>query len=101
MPPDAEYAATRAEEWTRCRSVHSIACMETAARHNGMRIRLLRTERRIKGIELAERVGVTRQHLANVELGRSAPSLELLVKISQEFGVPLDDLIVRDAVKAA
>ena len=81
--------------------MRSIAHMETAARQNGMRIRLLRVERRINGVSFAKRVGVSRQHLANIELGRSAPSLELLVRISREFGVPLDDLILRDESEPA
>ena len=60
-----------------------------------MRIRLLRVARRINGAAFAERVSVTRQHLANVELGRSSPSLDLLVRIAGELGVSVDYLLGR------
>jgi transcriptional regulator with XRE-family HTH domain len=61
----------------------------------GMRIRLQRTARSINIIAFAKRIGVTRQHLSNVELGRSSPSLELLVRVAGELGVSVDYLLGR------
>jgi transcriptional regulator with XRE-family HTH domain len=79
--------------------------MGTAGYPNGKRIRLLRVERDIGAQDLAERIGISRRHLYNVERGRKATSIGVLLKISREFGVPLDDLILRDdstgAAKAA
>jgi transcriptional regulator with XRE-family HTH domain len=83
------------------RSLPIFAYMETAIRPDGMRIRLLRVGRRMNGTALAERVGVTRHHLANVELGRSTPSLDLLVRIANELDVSVDYLLGRDQEKAA
>ena len=60
-----------------------------------MRIRLLRTARSINIVAFAERVGATRQHMSNVELGRSAPSLDLLVRIASELDVSVDYLLGR------
>jgi transcriptional regulator with XRE-family HTH domain len=67
----------------------------------GMRIRLLRTAHRMNVIVFAERVSITRQHMSNVELGRSAPSLDLLVRIASELGVSVDYLLGRDEPPSA
>ena len=40
--------------------------------------------------ELAERVGVTRQTVNAIELGKYSPSLEVAFKISRVFGEPLE-----------
>lgn len=41
---------------------------------------------------LAERVGVTRQTIIAIELGRYSPSLEMAFKIARAFDVPLDQV---------
>ena len=68
---------------------------------NGERIRLLRTARSVSVTAFAERVSITRQHMSNVELGRSAPSLDLLVRIASELGVSVDYLLGRDEPPSA
>lgn len=40
--------------------------------------------------ELAERVGVTRQTINAIELGKYSPSLEVAFRIAHVFGVPLE-----------
>jgi putative transcriptional regulator len=40
--------------------------------------------------ELADRVGVTRQTVNAIELGKYSPSLEVAFRIADVFGVPLD-----------
>jgi putative transcriptional regulator len=40
--------------------------------------------------ELADRVGVTRQTIIAIELGRYSPSLEVAFKIAHAFDVPLE-----------
>lgn len=42
--------------------------------------------------ELADRIGVTRQTVIAIELGRYSPSLEVAFKIARVFDVPLDDV---------
>jgi putative transcriptional regulator len=42
--------------------------------------------------ELAERIGVTRQTVNAIELGKYSPSLEVAFRIAQVFGVPLDQV---------
>lgn len=40
--------------------------------------------------ELADRIGVTRQTINAIELGKYSPSLEAAFRIAAVFGVPLE-----------
>ena len=42
--------------------------------------------------ELADRVGVTRQTVIAIELGKYSPSLEVAFKVARAFGVPLEEV---------
>ena len=42
--------------------------------------------------ELADRIGVTRQTVNAIELGKYSPSLEIAFKIAEVFNVPLDEV---------
>jgi putative transcriptional regulator len=41
---------------------------------------------------LADRIGVTRQTVNAIELGKYSPSLEVAFRIARVFGVPLEDI---------
>ena len=41
---------------------------------------------------LAEKVGVTRQTINAIELGKYSPSLEVAFRIARVFGRPLEDV---------
>jgi putative transcriptional regulator len=41
---------------------------------------------------LADRIGVTRQTVNAIELGKYSPSLEVAFRIARVFGVPLDEV---------
>jgi putative transcriptional regulator len=57
------------------------------------RIRKLRFEHdEMTQQDLAERVGVTRQTINAIELGKYSPSLEVAFKISRVFGKPLEEV---------
>lgn len=59
--------------------------------HNN--IRRLRFDRQeMTQQELADRIGVTRQTVNAIELGKYSPSLEVAFKIADVFGVPLDQV---------
>jgi DNA-binding XRE family transcriptional regulator len=75
--------------------------MGTAGRQNGIKIRLMRVEREISVQDFAARAGIARRTLVNIELRRKAASVDTLVKIARVFGVPLDDLVLRDEGQAA
>ena len=56
-------------------------------------IRRLRFERKeMTQQELADRIGVTRQTVNAIELGKYSPSLEIAFKIAEVFGVSLDQV---------
>jgi putative transcriptional regulator len=56
-------------------------------------IRRLRFDRKeMTQQELADRIGVTRQTVNAIELGKYSPSLETAFRISEVFGVPLDQV---------
>ena len=61
-------------------------------------IRRLRFERNeMTQQDLAERVGVTRQTINAIELGKYSPSLEVAFRIAVAFGVRLEDVFSYDA----
>jgi putative transcriptional regulator len=43
-------------------------------------------------VELARRIGVTRQTVIAIEQGRYSPSLEVAFKMARVFGVSLDEV---------
>lgn len=45
---------------------------------------------------LADRIGVTRQTVIAIELGKYAPSLEMAFQIASVFGVPLGEVFQWD-----
>ena len=46
--------------------------------------------------ELADRIGVTRQTVNAIELGKYSPSLEVAFRIAAVFGVPLHEVFEYD-----
>ena len=59
----------------------------------GERVERLRTEKGWSRVELAGRLGVSREWLAKWEWGKSAPPFRVLAKISRVLGVTLDELL--------
>ncbi|WP_353988503.1 helix-turn-helix transcriptional regulator [Ruicaihuangia caeni] len=51
-------------------------------------------------VELAERIGVTRQTLIAIEQGRYSPSLETAFRIARAFNAGLDDVFQYPAESA-
>jgi len=63
-------------------------------------IRRLRFDRKeMTQQELADRIGVTRQTVNAIELGKYSPSLEVAFRIADVFGVPLDQVFRYEVVK--
>ena len=50
-------------------------------------------------LELAERVGASRQTIMNVEAGKYTPSLELAFRIADAFGVPIGEVFERQSAE--
>ena len=51
--------------------------------------------------ELADRIGVTRQTVNAIELGKYSPSLEIAFRIAAVFRVPLDRVFQYDGHRPA
>ena len=62
----------------------------------GKNIVKLRKDNNLTQDELAEKLFVTRQTVSNWETGKNYPDLETIVKISDEFNIPLDELLKED-----
>lgn len=61
----------------------------------GAKLRALRHQRRLTQIELMRQLGLAGQgYISNLEAGRKAPSLELVVQIADLFGVSTDYLLL-------
>jgi transcriptional regulator with XRE-family HTH domain len=58
----------------------------------GPNLRRLRTKRGLSLERLAQRSGVSRAMLSQIELGQSAPTINLLWKIARSLGVPFSAL---------
>ena len=56
----------------------------------GVRIRSARKKAGLTQEDLAARCGCTSNHLSNVEVGKSKPSLELVIKLAMELGSSVD-----------
>jgi putative transcriptional regulator len=57
------------------------------------RIRDLRAEHaQMTQQDLADRIGVTRQTIIAIELGKYSPSLEMAFQIAEVFGAPLESV---------
>lgn len=59
------------------------------------RIRELRLALNISQVKLAEILGVTKQSVSNWENDNIQPSIEILVKLAEVFGVSTDYLLAR------
>lgn len=58
------------------------------------KLRELREQHKLTQLELAHRLGLARQaYISNLESGRKAPSLDLVVRIADLFKVKTDDLL--------
>jgi len=59
----------------------------------GVRLKRVRTQRRMTLTGVAEVTGISKSTLSRLENGQRRPTLELLLALSQAYRVPLDDLV--------
>lgn len=60
------------------------------------RLRVLRAERQWSQLDLADRLGVSRQSVNAVETGKYDPSLPLAFRIADVFGLTIEQIFLRD-----
>ena len=66
----------------------------TVIRNNlGEKVRKLRKEQGLSQSNLPMMVGIARQYVIDIELGRKAASLDVLVRLSRGFDMSLPELI--------
>jgi DNA-binding XRE family transcriptional regulator len=64
----------------------------------GDKVRMLRQQRGLTQLALAQHVGLAAHtHIGKIEAGRDVPSLDLIIRIASVFGVPTDYLL-RDTI---
>jgi len=56
-------------------------------------LRLIRVFHDLKQVELAERLGVSKSHISEIEKGTKTPSLDLIEKYSQTFKLPISAIM--------
>lgn len=61
-------------------------------REIGRRIRLLRELKQVSQKELGDAVGLSRERFSKVEKGQSGLSVEVMMRVADYFGVPLEFL---------
>jgi transcriptional regulator with XRE-family HTH domain len=62
----------------------------------GKRIRALRRQANLSQEDVAERVGLTRTSITNIERGRQQLQVHTLVAIADTLGVRLDELLAHE-----
>ena len=60
------------------------------------RLKVLRAERAWSQLDLAERLGVSRQSVNAIETGKYDPSLPLAFRIADLFGLAIEEIFLRD-----
>lgn len=65
----------------------------------GMRIKELRSEKKMTQAQLAEAAGVGTTHISHIETGNAAPSLEVLIAIINALGCSADELLCNEVTK--
>ena len=56
-------------------------------------LRLIRVFHDLKQYELAERLKISNSHLSEVERGKKIPTIELINRYSDEFGIPSSSIL--------
>lgn len=73
--------------------------MENVRERVGKNLRCIRQAFKLTLAEAAKNFGITASALSHYELGRSEPSLTILVKICKFYDVKLDRLVYTDITK--
>lgn len=56
-------------------------------------LRLIRVFHDLKQFELADRLGVSKSHISEVEKGVKSPSLDLIERYAKEFKLPVSSIM--------
>lgn len=56
-------------------------------------LRLIRVFHDLKQIELADKMGVSKSYISEIEAGKKSPSIQLIEKYSEEFRIPVSSIL--------
>lgn len=56
-------------------------------------LRLIRVFHDLKQVELAEKLGVSKSHISEIEKGNKSPSLDLIQRYATEFQIPVSSIM--------
>ena len=56
-------------------------------------LRLIRVFHDLKQVELAEKLGVSKSHVSEIEKGNKTPSLDLIQRYATEFKIPVSSIM--------
>lgn len=56
-------------------------------------LRLIRVFHDLKQVELAEKLGVSKSHISEIEKGHKSPSLDLIQRYATEFKIPASSIM--------
>lgn len=62
-------------------------------------LRRLRKEHDLRQAQIAEKLNISRQAYSNYETGKRIPDLDMLVRISEIYGVTLEQLLTQTCTK--
>lgn len=74
-------------------AIHNDEVFDDIKESIGLKVKELRSEKQITQQELADIFGLSRNHLAQVETGRTAPSLKMLYDLAIYFDCSMDYLV--------
>ena len=55
-------------------------------------LRLLRVFHDLKQFEMAEKLGISKSHISEIEKGSKSPSLDLIERYASEFSIPVSSI---------
>lgn len=56
-------------------------------------LRLMRVFHDLKQVELAEKLGISKSHISEIEKGNKSPSLDLIQRYATEFKIPVSSIM--------
>ncbi|MDB6181056.1 helix-turn-helix transcriptional regulator [Paracoccus fistulariae] len=56
-------------------------------------LRLIRVFHDLKQVELAEKLGISKSHISEIEKGNKSPSLDLIQRYATEFKIPVSSIM--------
>ena len=74
--------------------------MELDYKAIGKRIKIARIKAELTQEKVAEMVGISPQHLSNIETGSTHVSLTVIVTLANVLGVTTDDFLCDDVIRA-